>query len=896
MTRTFAGCALVGLCVSAVTLAPEAAWAFATIYIVNNDGPGEGFNDPTPVAPVGGNPGTTLGEQRLNAAQYAANLLGQCLNSAVFIHVQAQMDPQFCSATTATLGSAGASFVHKDWLIGNPPPAANTWYPQALASAIAGVDVNPGTPEVIATFNSALDDDPLCLGGIGWYYGHDGNAGSAVDFVTVVVHEICHGLGMQTYVNLLSGEKLMGFNDTYMLNLEQHGAAPPDWPSMTNAQRNASAGGDPDLHWVGTSVTTAAPAILVAGIGTGGHVRMHGPSPVSPGSSVSHFSSALSPSELMEPAYTGVIHDARLAVHLFEDVGWDLQDRTVNQCHGSVVDLASPSGPPPNSADGLVHSGEERGVFITALKDFQLCGIAMKLNHYPLSTIEAYVYEADGNTRRSFVAAGAALVLLQGEQFLYVPVDATLEACKEYNIGILFGQTISWPWSDETVIEEPFHAAGVIRVRDGEMNGDASNTMLPHFQIVGNAFSPSSAAALEPPGHNYGTCSDGSSARGVYLTAKQTLRLCAVRFEYDAPSAPTVLRANLYEASGTVRGNLIATGTAEVNGGPLQFHQVSLNALLLEGRDYDLEVAFTPASWGCTNDYGSPFTVDDAIIVVDGELGGDASNTYLPHLVVSYDLGAGGEARDLVGPFHGPPFLVDSQDFYDYGIYVKALGDQELVSLGWRADVVQGEMVRARVYEATGTTRGPLIAEGEIVVASEGMRWHDIPVAASLQLGQEYDFEIDIPDVNVWEWWHDGLPPGKPYNAYGLLQVLDGEQGGDASNVALPHLRMSACPPKDAPTAADAPTRTARFTLEAPHPNPVSTSAAIHYSLDAAGPVTIAVYDVKGRLVATLLNHENRPAGAGQVELDARFLAAGVYFVRMDGDTRSAARKIAVVR
>src|SRR5262249_60190992 len=29
----------------------------ATITIINNDGAGEGFNDPTPAAPVGGNPG-----------------------------------------------------------------------------------------------------------------------------------------------------------------------------------------------------------------------------------------------------------------------------------------------------------------------------------------------------------------------------------------------------------------------------------------------------------------------------------------------------------------------------------------------------------------------------------------------------------------------------------------------------------------------------------------------------------------------------------------------------------------------------------------------------------------------------------------------------------------------
>ncbi|MFH1754901.1 MAG: hypothetical protein ABIA59_04285 [Candidatus Latescibacterota bacterium] len=44
------------------------AWGVnaTSIVINNNDGPGEGFNDPTAVSPVGGNPGTTLGAQRLS--------------------------------------------------------------------------------------------------------------------------------------------------------------------------------------------------------------------------------------------------------------------------------------------------------------------------------------------------------------------------------------------------------------------------------------------------------------------------------------------------------------------------------------------------------------------------------------------------------------------------------------------------------------------------------------------------------------------------------------------------------------------------------------------------------------------------------------------------------------
>jgi hypothetical protein len=57
--------------------------AVAQIDIVNGDGPNEGFNDTAQVAPVAGNPGTTLGAQRLNAFRAAADVWGSMLNSAV---------------------------------------------------------------------------------------------------------------------------------------------------------------------------------------------------------------------------------------------------------------------------------------------------------------------------------------------------------------------------------------------------------------------------------------------------------------------------------------------------------------------------------------------------------------------------------------------------------------------------------------------------------------------------------------------------------------------------------------------------------------------------------------------------------------------------------------------
>jgi hypothetical protein len=309
----------VALAVLALSLIAVQSAYSATIVIINNDGPAEGFNDPTAVSPVGGNPGTTLGAQRLNAFTYAANLWGASLASSITIEVEAQMDPQFCGPTSAVLGSAGATYVHRDF---SGAPQAGTWYCQALANALAGTDLNPGTEEISATFNSNLNGNPGCLGGIGWYYGYDQNPGGDIDFVTVVFHEIAHGLGFQTFM-ASDGTLFNGFDDTYELNLEHHFATPPDYPSMTDAQRAAGNIGDPNLHWTGGIVNALAPGILTGGIANG-HVRMYGPNPYQSGSSVSHWSTACSPNLAMEPSYAGPNHNGTMELALFEDIGWTL--------------------------------------------------------------------------------------------------------------------------------------------------------------------------------------------------------------------------------------------------------------------------------------------------------------------------------------------------------------------------------------------------------------------------------------------------------------------------------------------------------------------------------------------------------------------------------------------
>lgn len=270
------------------------------ISIVNADSAGEGFNDPTPVAPVTGNAGTTLGQQRLNVFAAAAAYWANRLSSNVTIVVLAKFDPLACTPSSGILGQVTTHQVASSF---PGAPLAATWYPLALANAVNGTDLSPGVQDIDATFNSALDSNPGCLGGFGWWYAigvqPPANRSSLFD---VLLHEIAHGLGFATYVNPSTGARFSGLDDVFMTFLEDHSTG-KTWPQMSNGERATSAHDPTDLHWVG-SLAVAAGTGLVAGKHPGGHVQMYSPSVVQPGSSVSHWDTALVPDEMMEPIAT----------------------------------------------------------------------------------------------------------------------------------------------------------------------------------------------------------------------------------------------------------------------------------------------------------------------------------------------------------------------------------------------------------------------------------------------------------------------------------------------------------------------------------------------------------------------------------------------------------------
>jgi len=232
----------------------------ATIEIEPADDPGVGFNDPAVVPPVGGNMETTRGAQALAAFKAAADIWGAALDSVVPITVAARFGPLECSATTGVVGSGTPHSFVKDSNGATP----GVWYPIALANRLAGVDLAPAAPDIDAVFNGAAGT-PGCLEGSGWYLGLDRNAGNQTDLVTAVVHELAHGLGVTTLVDLDTGAMHEGFPDVFSLSIvdERTGS---HWPTLTDSARAQSARAFHQLSWDGSNVSSAATALLLHGM------------------------------------------------------------------------------------------------------------------------------------------------------------------------------------------------------------------------------------------------------------------------------------------------------------------------------------------------------------------------------------------------------------------------------------------------------------------------------------------------------------------------------------------------------------------------------------------------------------------------------------------------------
>ncbi len=323
------------------TVQPELSPGSATFTIFNNDGAGEGFNDPNPAFTVGegGNMGATVGAQRLNVFNHAAAIWGSYLDSTIPTSIQANFDPLPCSSGGAVLGSAGTIGIRRDF-----PGAAfpGTWYHDALAAKITG-DPTPFGHTIAATFSSSVDTGCMAVGSR-FYYGLDNATPSMrINLLVVVLHEMGHGLGFSSFVDGASGTMVDGLPDVYMHFMYDRDLG-LYWHQMTDVQRQASAMNVNDVLWDGPNVKLASGSLTSGRDAATGRVELYTPSAFASGSSISHFNTTVAPNLLMEPSInTGLPTDLDLTRQQMRDIGW-FRDVGGDRVADTITDVLPSSG------------------------------------------------------------------------------------------------------------------------------------------------------------------------------------------------------------------------------------------------------------------------------------------------------------------------------------------------------------------------------------------------------------------------------------------------------------------------------------------------------------------------------------------------------------------------
>ena len=245
------------------------------IDIINIDGPGVGFNDPTPAKPVGGNAGTTLGEQRQIVFAFVADFWGRRLKSDVPIQVISTFDALPCSSTSGVLGAAGALFIWANTPNASGKHVVSAGVGQQARGGAGQHDTRPGFRRCRHHFVLQRRSGQTRLPRRSELLPRASTAtptpASQIDLATTVLHEFGHGLGFQTFTDDATGEQIPSDEDPnvtfpsiwdYFLFDPQQGK---NWAQMTDAERATSAITPRNLVWSGKQVTKNAHKVLDRG-------------------------------------------------------------------------------------------------------------------------------------------------------------------------------------------------------------------------------------------------------------------------------------------------------------------------------------------------------------------------------------------------------------------------------------------------------------------------------------------------------------------------------------------------------------------------------------------------------------------------------------------------------
>ena len=177
---------------------------------------------------------TNFTAEARQAFQYAVDIWSTLIVSPVPIRIQAN----WVSMAPNLLGSAGpASYRNRS----DGAQRVEAFYPIALAEKIARRQLNdPAAADIVADFNRNND----------WYYGTDGKTPKdQSDLVTVVLHELAHGLGFIGFFDVINDkgvytQALPSVYDCFLENGQGKRvvASPKDFPNNTDELQGVLSG------------------------------------------------------------------------------------------------------------------------------------------------------------------------------------------------------------------------------------------------------------------------------------------------------------------------------------------------------------------------------------------------------------------------------------------------------------------------------------------------------------------------------------------------------------------------------------------------------------------------------------------------------------------------------
>ncbi|MEK7727289.1 MAG: T9SS type A sorting domain-containing protein, partial [candidate division KSB1 bacterium] len=187
-------------------------------------------------------------------------------------------------------------------------------------------------------------------------------------------------------------------------------------------------------------------------------------------------------------------------------------------------------------------------------------------------------------------------------------------------------------------------------------------------------------------------------------------------------------------------------------------------------------------------------------------------------------------------------------------------------------------------------------------VDGDGLHFTDIYAAGSNDGGKTWGEPVNVTDTpqseDTWASLAKNIGTNLQF-VYSSAGVTGNsiQGGGTAPTTYLYHSFPKANIPFGGSSVNDRPDAKvpAAFALHAAYPNPFNPSTKISFDLTKSVQVKLSVYDVNGKLLATLVNNKLE-AGAHSVTWNAKGQTSGVYFAKLEAEGLSQVQKMTLVK